>query len=125
MKTLRLIGLALMAVIISFGVSACSDDDDEDTIVSYSMGVENTNMADGSYEEMKKEVGIIEGAYKSAIGVSDISFTKKGSVSECDKEVKAACDKAVSTLQGQSFKGTYTFTVTNNSTNKQIHSHAY
>lgn len=113
-----------MAIIISFGVSACSDDDEE-LVVLYGMGVVETSMSNGSYEELNREIGIIENAYMSAIGVSDVSFSMKGSSSKCDKEVKAACEKAVSALQGQTFKGTYKFGVTNQNTGEQIHSHTY
>lgn len=115
--------LAMIAMVTSLGFVACSDDD-EDSIVFYNMGFEETSMT-GNYEDFSNDLKTIESAYKSAIGVSDASFTMDGSSSSCDQKVKAACDKAVSSLQGHTFKGTYVFVVTNQSSNQKIHSHTY
>lgn len=123
-KTLKFFCLAMVAMVTSLGFVACSDDDDS-SIVFYSMGFDSTSFSGGSLEEMSNELGTIENAYKNAIGVSDASFTMDGSSSSCDKKVKAACEKAVSALQGKTFKGTYVFSVKNQNENTTIHSHEY
>lgn len=121
MKTFRLIGLALMAVIISLGVSACSDDDDDVSTVYYNMYVDALT---GGLEAPEK-ARLLEETYMSALGVTSTSFSLEGSISECDKKVKVGCEKAVNALAGETFPSEMKFVVNNQSTQKEVHSHVF
>lgn len=120
MKTFRMIGLAIMAIILSFGLSACSNDDDVETTVEYSMSFSKST-GSSAYSEM----GIIESAYKKALGVSSSRFTLNGTISSCNSKVKEGCDQAVKSLEGRVFQGEHIFEVWNSNSNKLIHQHEF
>lgn len=113
-KTMLMIAL----VCLPFVATSCSDDEeDEVTTVRYSMGIETMTTSDMS------EMGVIEAAYQQALGVNSNSFSLTGTVSECDGKVKSACVNAENTLKAKSFKGHYTFVVTNFNSQKNIYSY--
>lgn len=111
--------MAMMAIaILSFTFTACSDDDEPSDVI-YSCGFDAIESSSpGFLADMTK----IESAFKSVLDITELHFTKKGSVEECDKQVKAACEKAVKSLEGEVWKGTYTFVVTNVNTGKVVFS---
>lgn len=98
--------MALAFVTLQF--TACSKDDDVQTIY-YSMGFSSMS---ASGLEFITEMGVIENAFKDALGVSDATFSLNGTVEECDAKVKAACEKAKGKLVDKvwSFDGKYTVT---------------
>lgn len=111
-KSMLMIALMCMP----FMMASCSDDDDEVTTVTYSMGFNSMSTSDTS------EMYVIESAYQKALGVSSNNFTMSGSISECDNKVKSACKSAESTLKSQSIKGSYQFVVTNYTSQKEVYS---
>ena len=100
--------LTMMAVaILTFTFTACSDDDDPVTEVTYTYG-------------FLEEMGKIENAFQSALGITGKLFTKKGTIEECDKQVYEACRKAFDSLKSEAWQGDYTFQVTNVGTGKVV-----
>lgn len=108
--------MAAMAV-FAFTFTACSDDEDIENEVTYTYGFAETSASHPDFlEEMEK----IENAFKSALGATGSSFTKRGTVEACDKEVYAACEKACNSLKGEMWQGDYLFEVTNTLTGKVV-----
>ena len=84
--------LTMMAVaILTFTFTACSDDDDPVTEVTYTYGFSSMS---ASHPDFLEEMGKIENAFQSALGITGKLFTKKGTIEECDKQVYEACRKA-------------------------------
>ena len=99
--------MAAMAI-FSFIFTACSDDDDADNEVTYTYGFPEMS---ASHPNFIEEMGKIENAFKSALGVTGKNFTKRGTVEECDKQVYEACEKACNSLKGEVWQGDYLFEV--------------
>lgn len=110
--------LTMMAVaILTFTFTACRDNDDPVTEVTYTYGFSKVSASHpGFLEEMRK----IENAFQSALGITGKPFTKKGTIKECDKQVYEACRKAFDSLKVEAWKGDYTFQVTNVGTGKVV-----
>lgn len=102
----KLFGLLLIGIMAIFTPS-CSGDEETSTTVYYSMGFDTVSTTDLS------ELSVIERAYKEALGVSDTSFSLYGKISECDSKVLQSCRSAEEELEGNTWKGSYTFIVTN------------
>lgn len=103
--------LTMMAVaILTFTFTACSDDDDPVTEVTYTYGFSSMS---ASHPDFLEEMGKIENAFQSALGITGKLFTKKGTIEECDKQVYEACRKAFDSLKSEAWQGDYTFQVTN------------
>ena len=111
---------ALMTLV--FGFTSCSDDDDQTTF--YKMGFSSFSYHGSSSTDMTEEMKTIESAYKSALGVNDVTFSMSGSSKNCDKDVKAKCKAAESKLSGVTFNSTFTFQVTNVSNDEEIYSYS-
>ena len=109
--------LMIALICMPFVFASCSDDEDEVTTVMYSMGFDSLNTGDLS------EMATIEAAYQYALGVNDNTFTLSGSVSECDRKVISACKNAESALKSKTLKGTYSFVVTNYTSQKEVYSY--
>lgn len=93
-------------------LASCGDDDNEPTgPFHYSMGFSRIESSDAL-----TEMGIIEDAFFEALGVDDTKFQY-----DSDAQVASACKKAESTLKGVTLKGSYTFVVTNESTQKKVY----
>ena len=99
---------ATVLAILTF--TACSDDDDIDNEVTYTYGFAEMSATHPNFLE---EMGKIESAFKSALGVAGSNFTKRGTVEVCDKQVYVACEKACNSLKGEVWQGDYIFEVTN------------
>ena len=99
-----------------------SCDDEPDSEIIYNMGI--TSMSSSSLESLN-EMDVIYKAFHEATGVTENTFTMKGDASECDKKVKAACEKAELSLKDNTWVGTYTFTVTNENTQKTVYQHTF
>ena len=83
--------LTMMAVaILTFTFTACSDDDDPVTEVTYTYGFSSMS---ASHPDFLEEMGKIENAFQSALGITGKLFTKKGTIEECDKQVYEAAGK--------------------------------
>ena len=108
--------MAAMAI-FSFIFTACSDDEDADNEVTYTYGFPEMS---ASHPNFIEEMGKIENAFKSALGVTGKNFTKRGTVEECDKQVYEACEKACNSLKGEVWQGDYLFEVRNNADNENI-----
>lgn len=73
--------LTMMAVaILTFTFTACSDDDDPVTEVTYTYGFSSMS---ASHPDFLEEMGKIENAFQSALGITGKLFTKKGTIEEC------------------------------------------
>ena len=101
----------------AFTFTACSDDEDIENEVAYTYGF--TEMS-ASHPDFLEEMGKIENAFKTALGTTKSSFTKRGTVEECDKEVCAACEKVFLSLQDEVWQGRYLFEVTNTLTGEEV-----
>lgn len=112
-----LLTMTVAMAISAFTFTACSDDDDPMTEVTYTYGFSNMS---ASHPDFLEEMGKIENAFKSALGITGKPFTKKGSLEECDKEVYAASQKAYESLQDEVWQGDYLFEVTNTLTGEVI-----
>ena len=66
--------MAAMAI-FSFIFTACSDDEDADNEVTYTYGFPEMS---ASHPNFIEEMGKIENAFKSALGVTGKNFTKRG-----------------------------------------------
>ena len=97
--------------------TACSDDDDPVTEVTYTYGFSSMS---ASHPDFLEEMGKIENAFQSALGITGKLFTKKGTIEECDKQVYEACRKAFDSLKSEAWQGDYTFQVTNVGTGKVV-----
>ena len=86
-----LLTMVLAEMFCAFTFTACSDDDNIENEVTYTYGFAEMS---ASHPDFLEEMGKIENAFKSALGTTGSSFTKRGTVEECDKEVYAACEKA-------------------------------
>ena len=111
--------LTMMAVmaIFAFTFTACSDDDDPVTEVTYTYGFSSMS---ASHPDFLEDMSNIKNGFKSALGITGKPFTKKGSVEECDKQVREACRKAFNALKDETWQGDYTFHVTNVETGKVV-----
>ena len=70
--------LTMMAVaILTFTFTACSDDDDPVTEVTYTYGFSSMS---ASHPDFLEEMGKIENAFQSALGITGKLFTKKGTI---------------------------------------------
>lgn len=105
-----LLTMVLAAMFCAFTFTACSDDEDTDNEVTYTYGFAEMS---ASHPDFLEEMGKIESAFKSALGITRSPFTKQGTVEECDKQVYAACQKANQSLQDEGWQGDYLFEVTN------------
>lgn len=116
---------ALFAVIamltVAVGFTSCSDDDNKSTTIFYKMGFSKYNYKGTSEADMLEEMSTITSAFKTALGVNDSYFQMTGSSKSCDKEVVAKCKAAETSLSGQTFKSSFKFTITNQSTDKVIY----
>lgn len=113
---------ALLMMMVTMAVfactfTACSDDEDIENEVTYTYGFSNIS---ASHPDFLEEMGKIENAFKLALGITGKPFTWKGSVEECDKEVREACRKAFNALKDETWQGDYTFHVTNVETGKMV-----
>lgn len=110
--------LTMMAVaILAFTFTACSNDDDSVTEVTYIYGFSEMS---ASHPDFLAEMSKIEKGFQTALGIIGKPFTKKGSIEECDKQVYDACQKAFDSLKGEAWQGDYTFQVTNVATGKVV-----
>ena len=111
--------LMLAAVCVTMtAFTACSDDDEQVTEVTYTMGF--TQMSSSGSFDFIQEMRTIEAAFLTVLGVTDTYFTKSGNNEQCDKEVREACEKAFNTLKGTKWKGSYVFKVTNIRTSEAV-----
>lgn len=111
--------LALFVVLACVSLTACGDDDDEPGQVTYTYGWEGA-MTGGSL--MTTDMGIIEDAYTTALGVKDSPFTLNGTKSECDAKIKTACDKVEQTLKDEVWDFNADFVIREQSSNKIVYS---
>ena len=110
--------LTMMTVaIFALAFTACSDEDEPVTEVTYSYGFSDMS---ASHPDFLEEMSKIEKGFQSALGITDTPFTKSGSVEECDRQVREVCKKAFDSLKGEAWQGDYTFQVTNVSTGKVV-----
>ena len=111
--------LTMMVAMTAFAFTfiACSDDEDIENEVTDTYGFAKMS---ASHPDFLEEMGKIESAFKSALGATGSSFTKRGTVEECDKEVYAACEKAYQSLQDEVWQGDYLFEVTNTLTGETV-----
>ena len=109
-KMSAMLTIVVVAIIACVAMTSCDDEPDSEII--YNMGI--TSMSSSSLESIHE-----------AAGVTENTFTMKGDASECDKKVKAACEKAELSLKDNTWVGTYTFTVTNENTQKTVYQHTF
>lgn len=118
MKTKKLLfGIFLVGICSLMFASCAKDDQDQETTVQYDMGFDKVNSSDLS------EVGAIEKIYQSGLNVESDSFSKQGKISDCDREVKEACQETEQEhINSKKWKGSYTFVVRNMNTTEVIYS---
>lgn len=116
-KTISTLVTMLAVVIFSITFTACSDDDEPVTEVTYTYGFSSMS---ASHPDFLSEMNKIENAFKTALGITGKPFTKKGTVEECDKDVYEACKKAFNSLKDETWQGNYEFKVTNVNTDKVV-----
>ena len=120
-KMSAMLTVLAVAIIACFSMTSCSDDEPDSEII-YSMGI--TQMSSSSLE-MLNEMNAIYDAFHKAVGVNENTFTLKGNASDCNKKVKAACEKAELSLKDNTWTGQYTFSVTNVNTKEVIYEHTF
>ena len=119
-KMSAMLTIIVAAIIACVAMTSCDEEPDSEII--YNMGI--TSMSSSSLESIN-EMDVIYKAFHEAAGVTENTFTMKGDASECDKKVKAACEKAELSLKDNTWVGTYTFTVTNENTQKTVYQHTF
>ena len=112
-----LLTMMVAMTILAFTFTACSDDDNIENEVTYTYGFAEMS---ASHPDFLEEMGKIENAFQSALGITGKLFTKKGTIEECDKQVYEACRKAFDSLKSEAWQGDYTFQVTNVGTGKVV-----
>lgn len=125
----------LLVMTMSFAVTSCGDDDDEETANYYSAGFDAVNVSTSSSSGIAYGISFpglttIENAFvnsfKTELGVSGTNFSIIGETSATDAKVKAACEKAEQSLSGTDWEGCYyTYAVQNIVTGKTIYSHRF
>lgn len=120
-KMSAMLTVLAVAIIACFSMTSCSDDEPDSEII-YSMGI--SEMSSSSLE-MLNEMNAIYDAFHKAVGVNENTFTMKGNASDCNKKVKAACEKAELSLKDNTWTGQYTFSVTNVNTKEVIYEHTF
>ena len=120
-KMSAMLTVLAVAIIACFSMTSCSDDEPDSEII-YSMGI--SEMSSSSLE-MLNEMNAIYDAFHKAVGVNENTFTLKGNASDCNKKVKAACEKAELSLKDNTWTGQYTFSVTNVNTKEVIYEHTF
>ncbi|MGM9833953.1 MAG: hypothetical protein ACI31A_09755, partial [Candidatus Limisoma sp.] len=120
-KMSAMLTAVMIAVLASFTITSC-DDDDPETDIIYTMGISKMS---SSSTEVLSEMEAIYNAYKTAVNVDDNTFTMKGNASDCDKKVKEACEKAELSLKDKTWTGSYTFTVTNVNNKSIVYEHTF
>lgn len=112
-KFLFSLAAILCCTLMAATLASCDDDDNNEAKgpFQYSMGFSKIVSSDAL-----NEMGIIEDAFEDALGVEDTKFQANS-----DAEVVAGCKKAETALKSKTFKGTYTFVVTNESTYTKVY----
>ena len=100
--------LTMCILTITMTIVSCSDDD-EKTDVWYALGFTEINT---SSPDALREMSEIEAAYKKALGITEVPFSKFGTIEECDQQVLNACQQAENALKDKKWKGTYVFEIT-------------
>lgn len=113
--------LALLVVLASLSLTACSDDDEPGQVI-YTYGWEGKISGGAS---MIPDMAIVEEAYATALGVEDSPFILNGTRSECDARVKAACEKVEQTLKDKEWGFTATFAVREQNSNQVVYSYTF
>ena len=110
--------LTMMAVaILTFTFTACSDDDDPVTEVTYTYGFSSMS---ASHPDFLEEMGKIENAFQSALGITGKLFTKKGTIEDVTNRFTRLAGKHSIRSKARPGKGDYTFQVTNVGTGKVV-----
>jgi hypothetical protein len=116
MKTKIKFFLAVLIAVLS--LSSCSKSETTDEFTTYSMGFTEMSVS-GSISD--NYMGVIESAYKTALGVTSTSFEWPGGVD--DAAVKAKCTIAEQSLSGKVLNGTYTFQISRGT--NMIYTHTF
>ena len=115
-KTSTLLTVVVVAI-FALTSTACSDDDEPVTEVTYTYGFSSMS---ASHPDFLEEMSKIEKGFQAALGITGKPFTQKGTIEECDKQVYEACQKAFDSLKGEAWQGDYTFQVTNVGTEEVV-----
>ena len=110
-----LVTLALAGTVFT----ACSDGEEANGTFSYQAGFDMVSNLDFL------QTGSIENAYFEALNVTDGSFTRTGSVEECDAEVYRACKSVETEVEAMNLNGTFTYVVKNVTTSQEVYSYTY
>ncbi len=113
--------LTMCILTITMTIVSCSDDD-EKTDVWYALGFTEINT---SSPDALREMSEIEAAYKKALGITEVPFSKFGTIEECDQQVLNACQQAENALKDKKWKGTYVFEITNANSEQVIYNKKY
>lgn len=116
MKNLKLMMLSIVAVLCAATFTACEKTEDPTTYL-YEMGFPTF---EAPSTDSRAEMGVIENAFKSELGVSELVFKLDGSQKDCDKKVVAACERAEQSLAGKEWTSKFEFTVTNLTADQKI-----
>lgn len=111
--------LFMMAVaIFALTFTACGDDDAPVVEVTYTYGFSKIS---ASHPDFISEMNKIEKAFKTALCITGTPFTKKGTIAECDEQVREACQQAFGSLKGDTWQGDYEFHVMNTQTGNTVY----
>lgn len=117
---MKMTAMALFAIVVAFGFTACSSNDDEEESI-YTMGFSTTSFSGSTLTGMASVMKAIEKPYKEAFG-SDSYFKYC-----CDSKVKEACEAAEKkvTIDWGDGTGTFVYEVTNQTKNKVVYSKTF
>lgn len=113
--------LSLLAIAIASGFFFSSCDDEEDQML-YVCGFSQVS---ASNEEMADEMKLIEDTFFEFLGITGSPFAMEGTSEVCDRQVATNCQSAEAALSDRSWTNSYTYTVTNISTNRQVYSYTF
>lgn len=118
---LRIFGLVCISLV---SLTACSDDDEPVSEVTYSWVFKETSPTTPDSKEDKEK---IESAFKTVLGASGTatSVTRQGNPETCDREVLEACQQVLDSLKDEVWRGHYVFTVTNTTTGTTVCTFAF
>lgn len=110
--------ILFVVVIVDLSLTACGNDDEPGTQV-YTYGWQDIQ-ASGSDFGYLSEINTVESAFKAAIGAPS-PVTLSGSAGDCDAKIKAACEKAETSLKDKEWGFSGRFEVKNMTSDKVIY----
>ena len=124
-KLMKMMFMAMAAVVMTIGFAACSSNDDNDTQLIYQKGI-FAMKASGT--DAARVVGEVSDLYSNALGKPSEAFTLSGSQIDNESNIRSACKSAEAKIPNIDFgncKGSFTYSVKCINNNKIVYTFTY